>query len=284
MSYNILPNIIFLFAVLGIILIILRHLPDAGSGGDGQKTAEPYEALRIKGLPAEAASKAVVIIKLWAKRIWVYVLEAKDFRPAAATGYKIKKIIRGRFSSQKPAADQEIPKEVIKNADKETEKDERFFLERIRQEPKNLQNYDELGKYYLDLKNFTDAKDIYLYLSNHQSGNADYHAKLGHCFYKMQNFDQAAESYKKSVALDSTQPNRYYNLGLSLESAGDGMQALEFYGKAINMEPANIKYYLGLGNCQQKLGSIDEAKATLNAALERDPGNEQVKLRLAQLF
>lgn len=283
LSYNILPNIILIFSVLGIILIILRHLPEAQQLQSREDLADPHAKLRQKGLPAEAASKVKAWVKLLAKKVWNFALEAKDLKPAAATGYRIKKIFRaGAAQTQAGQAYSSDSQATSGNAEAPV-RDEHYFLEQIRREPKNLRHYDALGRHYLEGGNFSDAKDIYSYLANHEPANADHYSKLAASHYKLKEYASAAEAYKKSIALDSTQPNRYYNLGLSLEGKGDYAEAIDAINKAIGIEPDNVKYYLSLSACQNKLGLANEARAALQTALEKDPGNETAKKKLEHL-
>lgn len=239
MSYQILPNIIFIFAALGILLIILRRLPEA-SVYEEKKAAvvEADKKLIAKGLPAEAFSKVGSFFKLRVKKSWNFILEAKDLKPHAAAGYKMQKIFGGKLPGFKKQGITPVTTQEIKN--------ERYYLDLIKIQPKNLTHYDALGKFYLEKENFSDAQDIYIYLTNHQPANPDYQARLAYCYYQAKNFEKASEHYQKSIGLDSTQPNRYYNLGLSLESAGRHQEAVKAIAKALELEPENNKYQQAL--------------------------------------
>ncbi len=239
MSYQILPNITFILSVLGILLVILRHVPQAAVS-ENEQAAQPAAELKLieKGLPAQAISKIKVKLATAVKKAWNFILEAKDLKPHAAAGYKMKKIFGNRMPLFKKPA---FP--VVTQTLHEV-KNEQYFLDIIKLQPKSLTNYDGLGKFYLDQENVNDARDIYQYLVNHEPMNADYQARLAFCMYQTKNFTKAAEHYKKAVALDSTQPNRYYNLGLSLEAAGRTQEAQLALKKALEMEPENPKFQL----------------------------------------
>ena len=93
MSYQIIPNIIFIVSLLGIILIILKQLPEASKSLENfTPELEANEKLQEKGLPAQAVSKVKVKMTLFTKKVWNFVLEAKDLKPHALAGYKMKKI------------------------------------------------------------------------------------------------------------------------------------------------------------------------------------------------
>ena len=276
MSYQILPNIIFIFAVLGILLLILRRLPEAAAAAEqAPLEADARENLLAKGLPAKAFSKVATFVKFWTRKIWNFVLEAKDLRPHAAAGYRMQKIFNGRLPGFKPApAPQPITTHEVKS--------EQYYLDIIKLQPKNLSNYDLLGKFYLEQSNFSDAKDIYEYLCNHEPGNPEFQARLGYCYYLDKQFTKASERYQKSLALDSTQPNRYYNLGLSLEGAGKLNDAAKNLETAIALEPS-VKYYISLSTVYLKLNNGIKAREILQKALTLEPENEVVKTKLEKL-
>jgi tetratricopeptide (TPR) repeat protein len=279
LSYQILPNIIFIASILGILLLILRHLPEAKARDAREQEAPPAEEkLRGKGLPTQAVSSAYGMLRVWSRKVWNYVLEAKDLKPATVTGYKIKKIFGEK---QKLSEMPTIPSAMEKDLEKP--KDEHFYLEVIKQDPKNFANYDLLGKFYIDRQEFEDSKDLYTYLVSHQPTNSHYHARLAYSFYRLKQYKKAAEHYKRSLSLDSSQPNRYYNLGLALEGAGDRKGSQEAFEKAIHLEPRNVKYYITLSNIQVKYGHKDKAKQTLKQAQKVEPQNGEVQKKLDEL-
>jgi Flp pilus assembly protein TadD len=285
MSYQIIPNILFIFAILGILLIILRHLPEATV--EELKAAElpPEQRLTEKGLPVIAISKIRTLFRLWFRKIWNFVLEAKDLKPTSLAGYKIKKIFKSRPPQlNRPAASAALPQSINPVAPVVVEpqpvKDENFYLEAIKDDPKNLANYDSLGKFYLEAENFIDAKDIYEYLAKHEPGDSDFLGRLAYCFYQTKNYEKAAEHYKQSLALDSTQPNRYYNLGLSLQALSKNTDAIKVFLQAIALEPSNPKYYISLSNSYVKKARKQEAKEALEKAKKLDPKNEVVLNKL----
>lgn len=275
MSYQIIPNVIFILAVLGIILMILRRLPEAGEKAAASVDSQPGSALKAKGLPVETLSKIKTVLRFWLKKIWNFILEAKDLRQHSVMGYKVKKILGYNGGTRK------LPVAIDGLAQTQA-KDEQYYLDIIKNEPKNLPHYDELGKFYISHQNFSDAKETYLYMTSHQPTNPDTQARLAFCYYQLKNYVRAAEAYKKSLALDSTQPSRYYNLGLCLEAFGQEAQAAENFQKAVALEPS-VKYYLGLSNAYLKLGNFYKARQALSEAQAKEPNNETIKARLEKI-
>jgi tetratricopeptide (TPR) repeat protein len=272
LPYQILPNLIFILAILGILIMILRRLPEAAAEAEaGDSGNEAATKLTGKGLPAVAISQVKSLFNLWIKKIWNFMLEAKDVKHQALAGYRIRKIFGGPQAArqQTSAAPQA--------------RSEQDFLEAIKNDPKNLGNYDSLGKFYLENSQIEDARDIYHYLTQHDAANADYYARLAYCYYQLKDFEKTAEYYGKSVALDSSQPNRYYNLGLVLEAQGKNGEARQALRQAITLEPNNPRYYISLSNVCLKLGAHDQALNALQKAHQFDPQNEKVAEKLEKL-
>ncbi len=277
MSYQIIPNIIFILAVLGIVLIILRHLPEATVEQKKEDSAPVVEKLSKKGLPALAVSGLRSKIKLWSQKLWHFMLEAKDLKPTAVAGYKIKKIFGKQAAGVQKASK---PAPVLSTVEV---KDEQFFLDQIKNDPKNLQLYGDLGKYYIDRGNFEDAKDIYLYLTKHDLTNSDYYAHLAQVYFKLKDFQAALQNYDKSLTLDSTQPHRFYNKGVCLEALGKLQAAGEAFRSAIELESQNPRFFVSLANVEIRLGNRNAAKVALRGAKKLDPFNQEIAEKLKTL-
>lgn len=257
-------------------LIILRHLPEAIATQTQAKQAGVEKNLEQKGLPAVAISRLRTALKLSSKKLWNFVLEAKDLKPAAIAGYKIKKIFNARAQNITY-----VPVTPVAAPPKQpTEND---LLEAIKGDPHNLTLYQNLGKHYMDAENYADAKDVYGYLTKHAPADSDFHGKLAYCCYQLKDYTKAVEHYKISLTLDSSQPTRYYNLGLSQEAVGNTVQAIEAFRHAVLLEPQTIKTYISLSNLYIKSGDRQKAQEILLEAKKVDPGNEQVKTKLKQL-
>ena len=256
MSYNVLPNIVLILAILGLIAMILRRLPEAVSVQQQEEIAETvHEKLSRKGLPVLAVSKLRSLGKFWGQKIWHFVLEAKDLKPGATAGYKIRKMFNHAASAQTTdgVARDNIFSPQPPQQPEPVKPTEHEILEAIKREPRNHKLYDDLGKLYLEQKNFSDAKDVYLYLVNHESGHSDHHAKLAFSCYQLKEFTTAVEHYRKSIALDSTHPNRYYNLALCLSTLARHEEAVQNFQKAAEMEPQNQKYLAALDRAKKAL-------------------------------
>ncbi len=99
-----LPAIVLLLSILGIIVLVLRRLPEADSL-DKKETAahqRPERLMLAKGLPAQAASRSITAAKLATGKAWRFMLEAKGLRHTPAVTHKINKLWRRKVSQPAP--------------------------------------------------------------------------------------------------------------------------------------------------------------------------------------
>lgn len=219
-------------AVAGILALIGRKLPEAGKAVREEKELPPESAQKRHILSLQLPSRLRTWFKFWLQRVWHWLLEAKDIRKPAAVGYRIKKML----PKKKVRA-------VVPLALENTEvKDEQYYLQVIRDNPKDLEGYNALGKFYTEAKRFADSRDIYTYLVKRDPGNAGLYARLAFACFKLELYTEAVSNYEKSLALDSAQPNRYYNLSLALDALGKKEEAVMPIKKALELEPQNRKY------------------------------------------
>ena len=242
MPYTLLPYIILIISVAGLLLLIGRKLPEANA----LEASEERVNLLGKGwlqshIVLDFPSKIYSWVKFYVHKLWHFILEAKDIKKTGLVGYRIKKILpRNRAVKTKATS---TPVEA---------RDEQYYLEQIRQHPKDNELYNLLGKLYLDTRRFADSRDMYSYLVKRDPGNALYYGRLGYACYKLGLYSEAVDAYEKSLAVDSTQPNRHYNLALSLEALRRTDEAVLVIKRAIEQEPASTKYQELLATLEQK--------------------------------
>lgn len=242
MSYQLLPNLIFFFCILGIIVLILRRLPEAQNLDTHElKKDAPEHKLRFKGIPTQSFSRLKAFFKFWLHKIWSSALEAKDLRPQQPSVYRIKKLFNFKIQSPKVSAEIVRP-QAPADFDGSVKDEELELLDQIKLEPKNYQLYDDLGRMYIKKHQYQDAKDLYLYLVGHQAGNSHFHARLAGAAFHLKDYALSARHFERSLALDKMHPNRYYNLGLALECQEKWRAAAEAFKKAVQMDPENKKY------------------------------------------
>ena len=240
MGYQILPALIFFFSIFGIIFILLKKMPNSSEQNLNEDftehTSSPENNLSAKGLPVLKFSKIKFYGKFYITKLWRFALEAKEMAPSGKAVLKIKKLFLAKPKLQEISQFLETDEEIM------SKKNEEDFFADIKREPKNLNHYDNLGKLYLTQNKFSDAKDIFLYLTSHNSAQADYWARLGFSAFRLKDFPLATEAYKKAIALDSSKPNRYYNLALCFKAQGLIQEAQDSLQKALEIDHQNFKF------------------------------------------
>jgi tetratricopeptide (TPR) repeat protein len=249
--YNTIINITFILSILGVILMVLRHLPQATRD---QKQISAHKqltypkmatlALEAKGLPAQAHSRILAILKLIKHKIWQFVLEAKGLKHSPKISYQFQRIFHAGAGDGQQA--------LIKN--------EKYYIDLIKRNPKDYTYYDMLGQYYLEHKKMSDAISVYDYLVNHAPTEAIFWVRLGLASLYLQEYNRAEEAYTKAIMLDPTNPSRFYNLALAQQGLKKYPEALISLTKALELEPNNTKY--------QNLKFEIESKAKSSIPLE----------------
>lgn len=226
-------NITFVLSAFGVILMVLRHLPQATreqKQTQARKIASAptpsSEALLAKGLPARTYSRTLGILKLINHKIWHFVLEAKGLKQSPKISYQFQRIFHVGPSDTQPA--------LIKN--------EKYYIDLIKRNPKDNSYYDMLGQYYIEQKKMHDAVSVYDYLVNHAPTEAIFWVRLGLASLYIQEYNRAEDAYMKAVKLDPSNPSRFYNLALAQQGLKKYSAAVEALDKALHLEPGNRKY------------------------------------------
>ncbi len=235
MPYNTIMNITFIVSIVGVILMVLRRLPEATvldkqAKINRQTTIESRanagSLLFAKGLPVKAYSKTKVLFKLIGHKIWQFLLEAKGLKQAPKISYNFQKV----FSKIKSDATTPLVK------------DEKYYINLIKRNPKDDSYYDLLGQFYLEEKKMEDAQSVYEYLVSHAPTQTPYWVRLGLSSLFLKNFKKAEQAYQKAVNLDPTNPSRFYNLALAQQGLRKYTLAAASLQKALELEPKNQKY------------------------------------------
>lgn len=230
MPYNLVVNLILILSILGVIILVMRKLPQAVGQHREDKlsdeTGQAGEALAEKGLPTKAASKIKAATKIIWHKIWQFMLEAKGLKHAPKINYNFKRILKkNNLEEKKPIA-----------------RGEDYYIKLIKRHPKDMTYYDQLGQFYLEARKYTDAANVYEYLAEHSPTNSVYFAKLGLSQLHDQEFSKSEAAYKQAIKLEASHPNRFYNLALAQQAQKkwkDGVKALD---SALELDPTNRKY------------------------------------------
>jgi tetratricopeptide (TPR) repeat protein len=231
MPYNLVANLILIVSILGIIILVLRKLPQAVGEDKIEKANDEGlvagEILAEKGLPTKTASKLKSWLRIVWHKIWQFMLEAKGLKHAPRINYNFKRILRKDQEA-------EVKPPIARG--------EQYYIKLIKRRPKDLSAYDQLGQFYLEARKYSDAANVYEYLTKHDPTSSGYFAKLGLAYLHDQEFVKSETAYMQANKLDPSHPNRFYNLALALQGQKNFKTAVKMLDAALELNPGNQKY------------------------------------------
>ncbi|MCM8816216.1 MAG: tetratricopeptide repeat protein [Candidatus Omnitrophica bacterium] len=144
---------------------------------------------------------------------------------------------------------------------------EKMFLNAIKLDEKDAENYLNLGLTYYYMKYYEKAitsMEKGLRIKEYPS----YRMHLCDLYTLTGNYEKAFDSYK--ILIDSFPSNflLYYNSGLILEKQDKNKEAEEYFKKAIKLQPNFAKSYIALANIYEKQNNLAEAITNYNKAIE----------------
>lgn len=91
-------------------------------------------------------------------------------------------------------------------------------------------------------KQFISAEKWYLEAVRNNPKNPKIYSRLGIIYLEQKNFKDATESLEEAVRLDPSSASRFFNLSFAYNSLGDKKQALSYAKRSIRLEPQSKKY------------------------------------------
>lgn len=118
----------------------------------------------------------------------------------------------------------------------------KFYEERVKADPKNVQNI----------------------------------INLGYSYFLLGQNDKAIAEYNQVLALDKKNFDAYYNLGLVYSDSNRLDDALEMFQKSIALSPQDYKGHMQKGIVYRKLKMFKDALKELNEANKLNPGRADI--------
>lgn len=278
MSAYVLPNIILFVAIVGLLAVIARHIPEAQRRAANATDEEDGSAVR---------GRYWLTLQGKLRSLWRFVLEAKGLRDPVGSKFRMRQLLAANqrktrvkqaavkisaaykapeslseLPQQKPA---QHPQSPVRASRSETpvaapqvapapaprphaptvHSQVNGAAERQAAATKQALGVEQamvVAKQYLDNKQYFEARKLLDSLGQDAQVSPVYWARLGFSQYHLGAFGEAIRCYEKSLGLDANQPNRYYNLALAYEAAGNRVKALSTLQKAIQIDPNNPKY------------------------------------------
>ena len=108
----------------------------------------------------------------------------------------------------------------------------------VRENPKNLQAWIELGNIFMDTSRFHEAVDIYQKALDLDEKNVDVRVDMGTCFRRIGKSDKAVEEYRKAIAINPEHLNAHKNLGIVLAfDFKDNAGAIKEFEEYLRLSP-----------------------------------------------
>ncbi len=107
--------------------------------------------------------------------------------------------------------------------------------------------------------------------------------RLGVVYMNMNDYSDAREIYETLLAQDPTDDLAHGSLANALHKLGEEEKALEHHREAIRLDPAYAPHHYNYANTLYELGRREEALAEYRKALELDPELEPAKKMIEEL-
>ncbi|MBI4049273.1 MAG: tetratricopeptide repeat protein [Candidatus Doudnabacteria bacterium] len=221
--------------------------------------------------------------KIFSNKLWHFILEAKDLRPAVKLTLpveKVKRAFRIRIRS-----DENEPEWLPEATDsvETTKTPEALYLEAIKKDPQDKEAYENLGRLYLQEKNYTEAAEIFEYLTKFDPGRDTYFSNLALSYYSQQQYPQAASAYEKALNINNKIPARWINLGLSFMAQGEYGKAIKAVTCALELDKRNVNYLMLLADLYLRAHNQIRAEQIFMQILEMEPTNRAAREKLMRI-
>lgn len=286
MSFHLISNFILIFCVVGILILLLRRMPEVLEEKGQQLIlgAPPKLSTDRNRLMRYVAVDALQdwVLKGFAK-IWHFMLEAKDLKEGRILASNFSRIVTqsgkrviniGAFSNLKKAE-----KFIAEN---NLDAAEMVYYDIIKKHPHEYPAYEGLLRIYFKQKKHEEVAEVLQYLIVHNPNNDGYYAQFGKLLLSQKRYADAIEAYERSFKINSLIPARFANVGLCYQALGNQLKAKENFQKALDLEPSNVQYLMMLVEALVRLQQPNEAKKHLEFALEMDPSSVLISDRLQQ--
>ena len=164
------------------------------------------------------------------------------------------------------------------------EEAEHLYRSILKDDPNNLNVYNNLGVLLQSLNRFEEAIDCSKKAINLKPDYTEAHYNLGITLEKLNKFEEAEKIYRKALDIKPDYAEAYNNLGNTLHKLSRFNEAILSYKKALEFKPDYVDVYNNLGNIQKKLNRTDEAIMSYKKALKIKPDYLEVKHMLAALM
>lgn len=284
--YSFLPFLGMLFGAAIIVIICVRHLPQAAM-------------LDVERLPQEkhARVKKFILEKQFFEALQRHSKKYAFFlKPLRGAAKILQRIFRTSVTKtyigyakakariptlQSDSAPPEALATLLKDAEtallqQSFQAAEQKYIEVIRLSPRNVEAYRGLARVYFEKQQFAEAEELYLFILKLDGQDVRALNRLGMIAVMREKWQDAVRYFKRVVELDPKIAIRHYDLGVAYHALGKSLDALRSFERAVALEELNPKYldaYLGEAIL---LGNRILAEAILSQLKLANPENKKL--------
>jgi len=115
-----------------------------------------------------------------------------------------------------------------------------------------------IGEFYFEKNNFTEALDIYERIVDKEK-NYELFEKIAFCHQKLGNFQRALEFYQKAEIIDPGRLWLIYRMAWCYKRTGNFEKAIEYYQLAEKIEPENLQIQTQIGQSYMEMEAYEAA-------------------------
>ena len=155
----------------------------------------------------------------------------------------------------------------------------------IKYDPGNWKAYNKKGLIYFGIKNYTQAKEMFLKAKALNTKNPQILVNLGMVDYMEGNKDGSLAYWEKSISLipEDDDSKAYNNIGNLYKERGDLKKSVEYYEKAVNKNKSAL-YINNLAEAYRLSGQIERAEKMLKASIQERPKSLLAQYNLAKVY
>lgn len=107
----------------------------------------------------------------------------------------------------------------------------------LHHESDNTEVLRRLGVVYMNMNDYSNAKDTFLHLLQIDPDDDLAHSSLANALHKLGEDEEALSEHLKAISLDKSYAPHYYNYANTLYDMGRVQEAIENYKKALELDP-----------------------------------------------
>jgi tetratricopeptide (TPR) repeat protein len=160
---------------------------------------------------------------------------------------------------------------------------ETLWTDTIRKNPDCWMAHYNLGKLYLERKQYADAERHLTEAVKIKPDMLDGYSELGVVYGAQGRIDDANEQFAKVLAQKPDHEQTILNLGVISGSRGEFAAAAEQFRRVLEINPRNAQAWYNLGAASNALGDLSSATDHLQKAVEINPLLEEAYREMAEI-